>query len=330
MVIPEDPYVCIGYFQDATKEVDLNYCRNNNIPVIRRETGGGTVYIDSGQLFVQWICQPGFLPPKVEHRFQLFNKALIETYKFFGIQAYHYPINDVHVEGRKIVGTGAATIGEAEVITGNFLYDFDPEIMTQVLSLPNTAMRLVIGESLKNYMTWIKREIGDPPSYSEIIKVYRKECEKILGARLMDGEFTGEEVRAIEQAEAKLKREDWLHKVKPSILKKNRLVKIHAGVWVGWIAFKVNDFTIEVFSQMRNNTLEMIHFHLPPTINPKWKLNKLEEILIASPMEEDEIRERVDGFFTEIDRSNTLMTASHWTEAVMHIKKEVQKMSGNA
>ena len=329
MVIPEDPYLCIGYFQEAAKEVNLSFCRDNKLPVIRRETGGGTVFIDSGQMFVQWVCQPGFLPRKVEHRFQLFNRAIIETYAFFGIQAYHYPVNDVHVNGRKITGTGAATIGNAEVVTGNFLFDFDTEIMTQALNIPNSEFRSVIKSSLNSYMTWIKRELKNPPSYQEVIRVYRTQCEQVFGTPVVDGEFTKEEVVAIAKSEEKLTREDWLHSVKatPS---KNKLVKIHAGIWVGWIVHEVGDISVQVFSQMRNNTLEMIRFYLPQFLTLTWALDKLESVLIAAPLEEKEIRQRITGFFSQVNGDKILISMEDWTKAVMQIKMEVQKISGHA
>ncbi|MCH8231309.1 MAG: lipoate--protein ligase family protein [Bacteroidetes bacterium] len=124
LVTPQSRYMCIGFFQDAALELNLDYCQKNHIPVIRRETGGGTVYIVEGQLFVQWIFQKGVLPARSDHRFQLFIKPLVETYKFFGIDAYYHPVNDVHVDGKKIAGTGAGTIDDAEVVTGNFLFGF--------------------------------------------------------------------------------------------------------------------------------------------------------------------------------------------------------------
>ncbi len=329
MAIPEDPYICIGYFQEAAKEIDLNFCREHKLPVIRRETGGGAVYIDSGQMFVQWICQPGFLPRKVDQRFQLFNKALIETYKFFGIQAYHYPVNDVHVNGKKIVGTGAATIGNAEVVTGNFLFDFNIELMTHALNLPNPEFRTVIRSSLDNYITWMKRELNHPPSYSEVIASYKSNCEIAIGEQLIEGEFTTDELLAIEKAEEKLANEDWLHSVKSSP-SKNKLVKIHAGVWVGWMVYEVSDLSIQVFSQMRNNKLEMIRFYLPQNINLTWEIGKLEEILVSSFMTQSEIAQRIEAFFTQVNTLDTLLTIEEWTRAIMQIKKEVQKVSGHA
>ena len=42
--------VVVGKHQNALAEVDLNYCIENNIPVIRRISGGGTVYHDLGNI----------------------------------------------------------------------------------------------------------------------------------------------------------------------------------------------------------------------------------------------------------------------------------------
>ena len=52
---PATPYVCLGYHQDVEQEIDVEFARTNQIPVFRREVGGGAVYLDSGQLFYQLI-----------------------------------------------------------------------------------------------------------------------------------------------------------------------------------------------------------------------------------------------------------------------------------
>jgi lipoate---protein ligase len=42
------------------------------------------------------------------------------------------PINDVHVNGKKIGGTGAAQMGIAEILVGSLMYTFDKKTMSQV------------------------------------------------------------------------------------------------------------------------------------------------------------------------------------------------------
>src|SRR5574342_1317308 len=107
LVSPNAPYVCIGYHQDIEKEVDLDYCARHHLPVYRREVGGGAVYLDNGQLFTQWIFHKEDLPASLEERFKLYIDPLVQTYQALGINANHRPINDVHVSGKKIGGTGS-------------------------------------------------------------------------------------------------------------------------------------------------------------------------------------------------------------------------------
>jgi lipoate-protein ligase A len=54
LVGPTDPYVCIGYHQELEKEVDVDYCRERNLPI----TGARlwrAVYLD--KVFTQWVFQ---------------------------------------------------------------------------------------------------------------------------------------------------------------------------------------------------------------------------------------------------------------------------------
>ena len=51
IISPFEAYACIGFFQDMEKEIDLDFCRKMEIPVLRREVGGGAVLLDNNQVF---------------------------------------------------------------------------------------------------------------------------------------------------------------------------------------------------------------------------------------------------------------------------------------
>ena len=252
LATPGTPYMCIGFFQDLENELDINYCRINQLPVIRRETGGGAVYIDSGQLFVQWIFQQSSLPRRVDHRFQLFVKPLIETYKFFGINAYYHPINDVHVDGKKIVGTGAATIGNGEVVTGNFLFDFDYQKMIEAINVPDQQFRDMIRRNLPEFLTTMNMELDKVPERSEVINIYRAKCEDELGLKSELGEFTDQELEQMEIIEQKFVQNDWLYQTEQS-KPKDKIFKVHLGVWIGRTTTKVEQGEISSLITMRDN-----------------------------------------------------------------------------
>jgi len=292
LATPETPYMCIGFFQDVENELDLKYCKEKKLPIIRRETGGGAVYIDKGQLFVQWIFQQDSLPRRVDKRFELFVKPLIETYKFFGINAYYHPINDVHVGAKKIVGTGAGTIGEAQIVTGNFMFDFDYEMMLNSINVPTKEFRLMVAKNLNEYLTNMKRELIQLPERDEVIKVYFTKCREILGLNIEMGDFTNEELMQMEKVENKFLEEKWLFQNKRKS-SKNKLFKIHLDVWIAYVNTDLENGSINALLTMKGNHITEIKLGISNNIKVDYSISKLEKSLVGVLMEKDSITKKV-------------------------------------
>jgi len=62
LLTPETPYFCVGYHQDLDAALDTAHCRKVGFPIIRRQLGGGAVYLDSNQLFYQLIVHRSRAP----------------------------------------------------------------------------------------------------------------------------------------------------------------------------------------------------------------------------------------------------------------------------
>ena len=113
---PLTPYVCVGMHQDIAKEVDEAFCAEQGLPIYRRHVGGGAVYLDQNQLFTHFIYPRSKAPDRAAALYPMFIEPVVRTYREMGIPAAYRPVNDIHVDGRKIGGTGAATIGNATVM----------------------------------------------------------------------------------------------------------------------------------------------------------------------------------------------------------------------
>lgn len=323
LATPESPYLCLGHFQDLEKEIDLAWCRDHHLPVVRRETGGGTVYIDNGQLFVQWIFQREDLPRNVEQRFQRFLEPMVETYKFFGIDAKIYPPNDVHVNGRKIVGTGAATIGDAEVVTGNFLFDFNTEPFARALALPHEGFRELVKSGLDHFLTSFRHELGIAPIPSEVAKVYQQQCKQHLGATFENGSFTDVELETMHQQERHLTDGAWLRSIssRPAA---ERLLKIHAGLWLGHMIHKTSEGTIIITSRVRDGNIDFIHIQAE---NGEW--TELEAQLSGTPLNREHVSRVIEIYFKQAELGNKF-SKSDWVDAIMKVQKEKERISGYA
>jgi lipoate-protein ligase A len=296
LVSSSSPYVSIGYHQDPTKELDLDFCTQKNLPVIRREVGGGAVYLDSNQVFCQWIFQRSHLPPKLEDRFALYIEPLVSTYRHIGIAAYHRPINDIQVEGRKIGGTGAASVGLAEIMVGSLMFDFNHETMAQVLKVPSEKMRDKVFQSIKEYITTMHRELGYLPDRSEIKNLYLEEVSRTLGRPLVAGSVTTSEWQTVAELESRLGSEEWLYQ--KGGLRESAAVKIHADMHVVEAVRKAPGGLIRVTARLREHRIDDITVSGDFTILPAWAVGALELALRGLPLRADTLLHRVSDVYS--------------------------------
>jgi len=169
------------------------------------------VYLDQHQVFTQWIFPRELVPLRLEERFAWYVRPLVETYHHWGIEATWRPINDVHVRGRKIGGTGAASIGEAEILVGSLMLDFDTRQMARVLKVASEKMRDKVFESLEEYMTTMHRELGTFPDRDAVVETYLECCAAALGAEIEFGTLTSEEEAMTAELDERFASEEWLY-----------------------------------------------------------------------------------------------------------------------
>ncbi len=319
---PVDPYVCIGYHGVLHTEVDVAYCNATGLPILRRETGGGTVYLDEDQLFSQWIFAAESLPFRNDQRFILFTKPLIATYQYFDIDAYAFPPNDVHVKGKKIVGTGAATIGMAEVMTGNFLFDFDYSIMSKILNLPDDNYRKLTYESLSDYMTTIRREVDEVPSMERLKSIYIEACGRCLDRPIIRGRMTAEELKSIQDLDKKFLDKEWIYDGSTSD-RKNRLVKINANVWL----FETSNVTktgviIQILMRTKGKLINDISISGNVLFNPTHKLEAFEKYLVNIEIEKQSLTEAIEVFYQLHGIETQGVEVEDWVQTIMRIREK--------
>jgi lipoate---protein ligase len=95
------PSVIIGKHQSAHREINTRFITENKIPVIRRISGGGTVYHDTGNLNFTFILQSS---PGKQVDFPKYTKPVIDFLSSLGIHAAFEGKNDIKVNGLKISG----------------------------------------------------------------------------------------------------------------------------------------------------------------------------------------------------------------------------------
>lgn len=314
LVSPDAPYVSIGRHQDADREVDLEYCAEHGLPVIRREVGGGAVYLDGNQLFTQWIFQAADLPGTVQDRFELYAETLVRTYRTLGIAAEYRPINDIHVAGRKIGGTGAARMDRAEVVVGSLMFDFDTASMARVLKVPSEKFRDKVFQSLTEYMTTMRRELGAPPDRATVVRAYLESCATVLDRPVEPGELRPEELELAVALDERFASADWLDEAGGL---RRAGVRIHEDVRVGEGAHKAAGGLIRCVARVRGDRLDDVGFSGDFTARPATMPADLEVHLRGRPVAEAALLEAVDDYYTEVRPEIPGVTPQDWVAAVM-------------
>lgn len=101
MLWRNSPAVIIGRNQNARENVNFEFTKANGIKVVRRLTGGGTVFHDLGNVNYTFIVPESDAPDS----FSEFSKPILSAIGSLGIEAEASGRNDLLSGGRKFSGT---------------------------------------------------------------------------------------------------------------------------------------------------------------------------------------------------------------------------------
>lgn len=324
LVAPAEPYVCIGFHQDVEQEVDLAYCEAHGLPVVRREVGGGAVYLDEGQIFSQWVFHEDHLPAELERQFELYIRPLVRTYRALGVDAVLRPVNDIHVEGKKIGGTGAAQIGLARVVVGSFMFDFDKAAMARILKVSDEKMRDKVFESFDEYMTTMREQLAEVPPRRDVISLYLEKCAETLDAEIVPGSWTAEEEAVAARLDAEFATREWLHQ---KGRRRAASVKIHEGVRVVAGALKAPGGLVRVTTTLHDGRIDDVTFSGDFTLIPPSALQSLERAVRGVPVDREQLATRLDAVYRELAVSSPGLEPSHLAEAIVQAADPVNPRS---
>jgi len=320
LVQPAAPYACIGYHQDLDKEIDLEFTEAEGLPVIRRSQGGGATYLDSGQVFYQLISRDSEAVPRNVDR--LFEKVLgvtVEGYRRLGVPAEYKPFNDVVVGGRKISGNGAGMHESASILVGNYIMDLNYPLMARVLRVPDEKFRDKMAKSMEQWVTTLKRELGESPPPEHIKEVYAEVFQELMGVTLVPGEPTKEERRIYaEETRPRHTSREWLYMEAPHG-KPGRAVKIAHEVKVVEADHKAGKL-IRLRAEVKGTVILDLRVTGDLFVIPKEAVRALEAELVGVHLDESELLEKIKRFYKEKSPESPGVTPRDFVDALMKLK----------
>jgi len=293
LVNPRDPYVCIGFHQNARLEVDEGYCATHGIGIIRRRLGGGAVYLDDSQLIFHFVYPRRCAPSRVGQLYPLFIEPVVRTYRDLGIDAAYRPLNDIHVDGRKIGGTAAAILDEATVLGGMFLFDFDTARMARCLKVPSEKFRDKLHKTLEDYMTSMRRLLPHVPARETVKALFLRHVSDCLNVIPEESVASEHEHGAIAEEAIRLSNPAWTSRTGRKFVSQG--VKVAADTYLTEGASKAPGGLIRIQLLAREDRIVDIEISGDFTCHPPAGIESLADRLRGASLAASGLVETIAG-----------------------------------
>lgn len=128
------PTVIYGRHQIREQEVNEAYCQAHGVRIVQRQSGGGCVYADRGNLMISYVSPSTHSQDVFDSFLQILSSALNRL----GYEAVTTEHNDVLVADRKVAGTACYTTTTGTVVHACMLYDVNVDALQQAIT-PSAA-----------------------------------------------------------------------------------------------------------------------------------------------------------------------------------------------
>jgi lipoic acid synthetase/lipoate-protein ligase A len=193
------PTVIFGRNQVVENEVNLDYCREHDIRVVRRKSGGGCVYADMDNLMLSMITDGdnvGF----IFNRFVTMIQLVLHK---MGVNATSTTHNDIMIGDRKVCGTAFYQLPGRSIVHSTMLYDTNMQHMLNAITPSAEKLEKKGIQSVRQRITLLK----------EHTQLSLNEIKQLIRDTLCDGELvlTAEQVTEIEKIEQSYLKQDFIH-----------------------------------------------------------------------------------------------------------------------
>lgn len=125
-----EPTVMLGRNQLIDNEVEIDYCKANNIDIFRRKSGGGCIYADQGCMQFSYIS----FAENVNAAFTAYMQRIADILCSLNINAELSGRNDILVEGKKVAGSAFYRLKGRSVLHNSLLFSTQLEHLSKALT----------------------------------------------------------------------------------------------------------------------------------------------------------------------------------------------------
>lgn len=215
----EKPTVSLGATQNAERAVDLVFCRERGIDVVRRITGGKLVLHDHEITYSVASSETETFTPTLAGSYKLISGALMQGLESMSLKpsasgqapsfyaksdlpCFSHPARDeIEVQGKKIIGSAQKRTGARFLQHGSIPLGHDEDLLKSVSFLKHPG---------EIQMTSLSQVLGRPIAFGWAVERLAAGFEAYFGARCEPWTIGAEDVRCIRALQRdKYENDDW-------------------------------------------------------------------------------------------------------------------------
>ncbi len=265
------PTIVLGRHQNIYQEINLEYVEQQDIKIVRRNSGGGCVYHDLGNINYSFAQDQSSTDS-----FHFFMQPIISFLKEYNINAEISGRNDIEINQQKISGNAQYYYKNRILHHGTLLFDCDLSVLVKCLNVNKKKLQAKGVTSIKARVTNLKEffnneQLNTSKAFIDALMKYIAKNFEVEQYYLSKEELTKIE----ELAQSKYRNEKWLYNKQTSATFTND--------------YRSNFGLIEANLTIENNTIKDISFY--GDFFAKKDVSEFVELLIGLPYQKDQVSE---------------------------------------
>ncbi len=163
-----EPCIIVGKHQNTLAEINYDYVTKNNIPVVRRLSGGGTVFHDLGNINFTFIKKEN---NNVNINFKQFTQPILDILNDLGVEAVHGGKNDLLINGKKISGNAEHIWKHKVMHHGTLLFSSNINNLSSALKVKTGVYTDKAVQSNRSEVTNISEHLRTPLTITQFTQL---------------------------------------------------------------------------------------------------------------------------------------------------------------
>jgi len=163
MIWQADKCVMLGNYQVAAAEVNMGTAQAEGIQIVRRSSGGGTIFTDLGTLLYTVIMPFNKDRDPLKIARETVAAMIVKALGKMGVPASQEGRNDILVDGKKVSGLAQYTRRDRLCTHGSLLYNTDLDMLVRALNVDEGKILSKAIRSVRSRVTNISQYMDNPP-----------------------------------------------------------------------------------------------------------------------------------------------------------------------